>query len=132
MRAEGDPPSDDVAVNEAYDGLGDTYAFFWDQYRRDSIDDQGMPLHGWVHYGRGYDNAFWDGEEMVFGDGRIFERFTKSLDVIGHELAHGVTEHEAGLQYLNQSGALNESLSDVFGTSSSSSGSARTPTRPTG
>ena len=115
VRAEGDPPSDDVTVNEAYDGLGDTYAFFWDQYRRDSIDDQGMPLHGWVHYGRDYDNAFWDGEQMVFGDGKMFDRFTKSLDVIGHELTHGVTEHEAGLQYLNQSGALNESVSDVFG-----------------
>ena len=115
VRAEGDPPSDDVAVNEAYDGLGDTYAFFWDRYRRDSIDDQGMPLHGWVHYGRDYDNAFWDGEQMVFGDGRMFDRFTKSLDVIGHELTHGVTEHAAGLQYLNQSGALNESVSDVFG-----------------
>ena len=74
-----------------------------------------MPLHGWVHYGRDYDNAFWDGEQMVFGDGKIFDRFTKSLDVIGHELTHGVTEHEAGLQYLNQSGALNESVSDVFG-----------------
>jgi Zn-dependent metalloprotease len=115
VRAEGDPPSDDVAVNEAYDGLGDTYAFYWDQFKRDSIDDQGMPLHGWVHYGRDYDNAFWDGEEMVFGDGKMFDRFTKSLDVIGHELTHGVTEHEAGLQYLNQSGALNESVSDVFG-----------------
>ena len=115
VRAEGDPPSDDVTVNEAYDGLGDTYAFYWDQFQRDSIDGQGMPLHGWVHYGRDYDNAFWDGEEMVFGDGKMFDRFTKSLDVIGHELTHGVTEHEAGLQYLNQSGALNESVSDVFG-----------------
>ena len=115
VRAEGDPASEDVAVNEAYDGLGDTYGFFWEQYRRDSIDDQGMPLHGWVHYGRDYDNAFWDGEQMVFGDGKMFDRFTKSLDVIGHELTHGVTEHEAGLQYLNQSGALNESVSDVFG-----------------
>ena len=115
VRAEGDPPSDDVAVNEAYDGLGDTYAFYWDQFKRDSIDDQGMPLHGWVHYGLDYDNAFWDGEQMVFGDGKVFDRFTKSLDVIGHELTHGVTEHEAGLQYLNESGALNESVSDVFG-----------------
>ena len=54
---------------------------------------------------------------MVFGDGdgEIFQRFTRSLDVIGHELAHGVTESEAGLIYANQSGALNESLSDVFG-----------------
>ncbi|MDX6718248.1 MAG: hypothetical protein QOJ63_502 [Solirubrobacteraceae bacterium] len=115
VRNEGDPASSDITVNEAYDGLGATYAFFWDHFKRDSIDDQGMPLHGWVHYGRDYDNAFWDGDEMVFGDGKMFDRFTKSLDVIGHELTHGVTEHEAGLQYLNQSGALNESVSDVFG-----------------
>src|SRR3954453_11525528 len=115
VRAEGDPPSDDVTVNEAYDGLGDTYGFYWDRFQRDSIDDQGMPLHGWVHYGVDYENAFWDGEEMVFGDGKMFDRFTKSLDVIGHELTHGVTEHEAGLQYLNEAGALNESVSDVFG-----------------
>jgi Zn-dependent metalloprotease len=115
VRMEGDPLSSDDAVNEAYDWLGATYAFYWDQFKRDSIDDQGMPLHGWVHYGRDYDNAFWDGEEMVFGDGKRFDRFTKSLDVIGHELTHGVTEKEAGLQYLNQSGALNESVSDVFG-----------------
>ena len=115
VRGEGDPESDDVAVNEAYDGLGDTYGFYWSQFQRDSIDGQGMPLHGWVHYGHDYDNAFWDSSEMVFGDGKMFDRFTKSLDVIGHELTHGVTEHEAGLQYLNQSGALNESVSDVFG-----------------
>ena len=114
-RREGSRAGKDVAVNEAYDGLGDTYGFYWDQFQRDSIDDQGRPLHGWVHYGRRYDNAFWDGTEMVFGDGDMFDRFTKSLDVIGHELTHGVTEKEAGLQYLNQSAALNESVSDVFG-----------------
>ena len=61
VRGEGDPPSDDVAVNEAYDGLGDTYGFYWNQFQRDSIDGQGLPLHGWVHYGHDYDNAFWDG-----------------------------------------------------------------------
>src|SRR3954447_7733486 len=117
VRAEGDPPSDDVTVNEAYDGLGDTYGFYWDRFQRDSIDDQGMPLHGWVHYGVDYDNAFWDGEEMVFGDGagELFNSFTSSIDVIGHELTHGVTENEAGLIYWGQSGALNESVSDVFG-----------------
>ena len=115
VRREGSRASKDITVNEAYDGLGDTYAFYWEQFQRDSIDDQGMPLHGWVHYGDAYDNAFWDGSEMVFGDGDMFDRFTKSLDVIGHELTHGVTEKEAGLQYLNQSGALNESVSDVFG-----------------
>lgn len=115
VREEGSGESGDVAVDEAYDGFGDTYGFYWDRFQRDSIDGQGMPLHGWVHYGQGYDNAFWDGTEMVFGDGSLFDRLTKSLDVIGHELTHGVTEHEAGLQYLNQSGALNESVSDVFG-----------------
>ncbi len=115
VREEGSPASGDVTVDEAYDGFGDTYGFYWNRFQRDSIDGQGMPLHGWVHYGQGYDNAFWDGSEMVFGDGKLFDRFTKSLDVIGHELTHGVTEHEAGLQYLNQSGALNESVSDVFG-----------------
>ena len=70
-----------------------------------------------MHYGQNYDNAFWDGARMVFGDGdgELFERFTISVDVIGHELTHGVTEHEAKLEYHGQSGALNESVSDVFG-----------------
>jgi hypothetical protein len=69
-----------------------------------------------VHYGRAYDNAFWDGTQLVFGDGdgRIFDRFTKPVDVLGHELTHAVTEHTAGLVYRGQPGALNESMSDVF------------------
>ncbi|MDF2966933.1 MAG: peptidase family protein [Nocardioidaceae bacterium] len=115
VRAEGQDPVGDDAANEAYDGLGDTYTLFWDVFQRDSIDDHGMDLRAIVHYGVGYDNAFWNGEQMVFGDGRLFKRFTLSLDVIGHELQHGVTEHESGLLYQDQSGALNESLSDVFG-----------------
>ena len=117
MRTEGEAASDDEAVNEAYDGLGATWELWSQAYDRDSLDGKGMPLLATVHYGRNYDNAFWDGSQMVFGDGDgvIFERFTKSLDVIGHELAHGVTEHTAGLLYQGQSGALNESLSDVFG-----------------
>ncbi len=117
VRGEGDPPTGDVAVDEAYDGLGATYAFFWDVLERDSIDGDGLPLRGVVHFGSQYDNAFWDGQRMVFGDGdgELFLRFTKSLDVIGHELAHGVTEDEAALEYWGQSGALNESMSDVFG-----------------
>jgi Zn-dependent metalloprotease len=70
-----------------------------------------------VHYGHLYDNAFWDGERMVFGDGdgEVFGRFTRSLSVIGHELSHGVTQFASGLVYRGQSGALNESISDVFG-----------------
>jgi len=117
VRSEGQGPVDDVAANEAYDGFGATYAFYWQVFQRDSIDGDGMALDGVVHYGEDYDNAFWDGLRMVFGDGdgQIFNRFTISLDVIGHELAHGVTENEAAIEYSGQSGALNESLSDVAG-----------------
>ncbi|MEO7447215.1 MAG: protealysin inhibitor emfourin [Humibacillus sp.] len=117
LRTEGQPATDDVAATEAYDGLGATWSLWSQAYARDSLDGKGMPLLASVHYGRNYDNAFWDGIQMVFGDGDgvIFDRFTKSLDVIGHELAHGVTEHTAGLLYHGQPGALNESISDVFG-----------------
>jgi Zn-dependent metalloprotease len=117
VRGEGDDPSEDVAVNEAYDGLGATYAMFADAFGRASIDGREMPLDATVHYGRGYDNAFWDGTRMVFGDGdgEIFTRFTRSISVLGHELSHGVTQHTTTLAYRDQSGALNESISDVFG-----------------
>jgi Zn-dependent metalloprotease len=117
VRAEGGPPSGDVAVNEAYDGLGATHDLYWQIFERDSIDDEGMPLSGVVHFGNQYNNAFWDGSRMVFGDGdgETFNRFTVAVDIIGHELAHGVTEDEAGLYYFHQPGALNEHLSDVFG-----------------
>jgi Zn-dependent metalloprotease len=76
-----------------------------------------MRLDSTVHFGTDYDNAFWNGQQMVYGDGdgQIFQRFTKCIDVIGHELTHGVTQYEAGLAYRNQPGALNESMSDVFG-----------------
>ena len=116
-RVEGSRRVKDVAVNEAYDGLGVTWDFFWTVYQRNSIDGEGLHLDASVHYRRNYDNAFWDGHQMVFGDGdgRLFNRFTIALDVIGHELTHGVTGDEDGLIYMGQSGALNESLSDVFG-----------------
>ncbi len=117
VRAEGDDPSGDPAVDEAYDGLGETYHLYLDVYRRRSVDDAGLPLPATVHYGQDYDNAFWNGERMVFGDGdgELFRRFTIAVDVIGHELTHAVTEQTAGLVYQGQSGALNESVSDVFG-----------------
>lgn len=115
VRVEGAAATGDVQVDEAYDGLGDTYDFFADVYGRESIDDDGMPLQGHVHFGDKYDNAFWDGTRMVFGDGDMFFPLTGFLDVIGHELTHGVTEDEAQLVYRNQPGALNESVSDVFG-----------------
>ncbi|MCI0551674.1 MAG: M4 family metallopeptidase, partial [Anaerolineae bacterium] len=122
-RKEGDPATADVAVNEAYDGSGITYDLYSDIYKRNSIDGNGMRLDSTVHYRVGYDNAFWDGEQMVYGDGdedqpvseRLFNRFTIAIDIIGHELTHGVTQFEAKLQYFQQPGALNESMSDVFG-----------------
>ncbi|MFQ4146124.1 M4 family metallopeptidase [Chlorogloeopsis sp. ULAP02] len=117
VRGEGDPPSTDEAVNEAYDFAGATFDLFYEIYERNSIDDKGLRLDSTVHYGVNYDNAFWNGDQMVYGDGdgEIFQRFTKSIDVIGHELTHGVTQYEAGLIYFGESGALNESFSDVFG-----------------
>ena len=117
VRTEGQPPVNDIAVNEAYTGLGDTHELFWRRYQRDSIDGRGLQLDATVHYGQAYDNAFWDGERMVFGDGdgEVFNRFTTSLSVIAHELTHGVTQYSANLVYQGQSGALNESVSDVFG-----------------
>jgi Zn-dependent metalloprotease len=117
VRAEGGKPVKDEAVDEAYDGLGATFEFYLEVFHRNSIDDAGLPLIGTVHFGTDYDNAFWNSQQMVFGDGdgELFNRFTIALDVIGHELTHGVTEHTASLNYMTQAGALNESVSDVFG-----------------
>jgi Zn-dependent metalloprotease len=117
VRGEGDPSSKDTAVNEAYKGSGSTYDFYWEVFRRKSIDGDGMRLDSTVHYGEQYDNAFWNGAQMVYGDGdgEFFNRFTRAIDVIGHELTHGVTESEGKLAYQGQPGALNESFSDVFG-----------------
>ncbi|BAU12832.1 bacillolysin [Leptolyngbya sp. NIES-3755] len=117
VRGEGASEATDIAVNEAYEGSGATYDFFKDIYQRDSIDGFGMRLDSTVHYGQRYNNAFWNGSQMVYGDGdgELFNRFTVSIDVIGHELTHGVTQNEAALIYRGQSGALNESFSDVFG-----------------
>ncbi|MEU6367519.1 M4 family metallopeptidase [Streptomyces sp. NPDC046931] len=117
IRGEGEPDVPDTSVNHAYDGLGVTFDFYLQSLSRLSIDGAGLPLDASVHFRRGYDNAFWDGEQMVFGDGdgRIFGDFTQSPDVIGHELTHGVTQYTANLEYVGQSGALNEHLSDVFG-----------------
>jgi Zn-dependent metalloprotease len=117
-RAEGAASVTDPAVNEAYDGFGATYQFYWDVFGRNSIDGNGMPILGLVHFAQNYNNAFWDGQGHMFfgdGDGQMFTRLTNSLDVIGHELTHGVTQYTANLVYQNQSGALNESMSDVFG-----------------
>jgi Zn-dependent metalloprotease len=117
VRGAGDAESGDPAVDEAYVGVEASLALFSEVFGRSSYDDKGAPVIATVHYERDYDNAFWDGTQLVFGDGdgQVFDRFTKPVDVLGHELSHAVTQFTADLTYEGQSGALNESVSDVFG-----------------
>jgi Zn-dependent metalloprotease len=117
VRSEGGKDTKDTTVNEVYEGAGHTDGLFRGEYGRNSIDDRGMEIIQTVHFGQKYQNAFWNGEQMVYGDGdgQIFGSFSADIDIIGHELTHGVTQHEAGLVYEFQSGALNEHFSDVFG-----------------
>jgi Zn-dependent metalloprotease len=121
VRGEGAKPTDDASVNQAYDAAGTTYEFFDRVLGRKSIDGRGMRIDSSVHFARRFNNAFWNGRQMVYGDGdqRLFVGFTHALDVVAHELTHGVTQSVVpgggGLIYEGQSGALNESFSDVFG-----------------
>ena len=117
VRGEGEPRVRDVAVNEAYEASGRTYDYFRRVHGRFSIDDRGLRLESTVHYGNGYSNAQWDGRRMIYGDGdgKYFQRFTAALDVVAHELTHGVIQYTAALGYTNQSGALGEHFADVFG-----------------
>lgn len=116
VRSAGEPATGDAAVDEAADGIEVALGFLDEVLDRQSYDDAGASASLTVHYGDRYANAFWDGRQLVFGDGDgvVFERLTKSFDVLGHELAHAVTEHTAGLVYRDQPGALNESFSDVL------------------
>jgi Thermolysin metallopeptidase, alpha-helical domain/Thermolysin metallopeptidase, catalytic domain len=116
VRTDGDGPVGDLAVDEAFDSSGQVLDLFRSEFGRRSIDGRGGAVSITVHYGRDYDNAFWDGIQLVFGDGdgQIFERFTKPMDVMAHEFTHGVTQFTVGLAYQDQPGALNESISDVF------------------
>jgi Zn-dependent metalloprotease len=118
-RGEGDPPSPDETVNDVLERTATTRDFYRAVYGRESVDGEGLELISSVHYSVGFDNAFWNGEQMVYGDGRgravAVGALTSSLDVIAHELTHGVTQFTAGLEYHTQPGALNESFSDVFG-----------------
>jgi Zn-dependent metalloprotease len=117
IRGEGDPAVAQQNANLAYDALGATLAFYRDVLGRNSIDNLGINIIANVNFGASYDNAFWDGTRMVFGNGDnvIFQDFTNDVDVPGHELTHGVTQYTAGLQYSDQPGALNEATSDIFG-----------------
>jgi bacillolysin/thermolysin len=116
VRKEADGPTGDAVLDEAHANAEGVYDFYKSKFDRDSIDDKGMKLKSVVHYGNKYNNAFWNGSHMTYGDGDGV-RFSPliSPDVVGHEMTHGVTERTAGLRYQRQSGALNESWSDVFG-----------------
>lgn len=113
VRREGDPVVGDDAVDDIYEALGAVHTFFWEVFRRDSIDDEGLPLTAVVHYGHNFANMFWSGTELIVGDGdgHVFLRFSRSLEVVAHELCHALQ----GLVYVGQSGALNESFCDILG-----------------
>lgn len=117
VRSESDPPATDPAVNQAFDHAGTSWRFYNKIFGRESVDGHGRTLVSSVHYSQNYDNAFWNGQQMVYGDGdgKVFQNFTGALEVIAHELTHGVTQFTAQLPYQDQPGALNESFSDVFG-----------------
>jgi Zn-dependent metalloprotease len=107
----------DQGATDAHWGAEKTYDYYWTQHNRNSINNAGFKLVSYVHYTTNYANAFWDGQRMTYGDGtgNGTQIFT-ALDVCGHEISHGLTGNTAGLVYSNESGALNESFSDIFGT----------------
>jgi Zn-dependent metalloprotease len=115
-RKEGDPATGDPVIDEAYDFAGDTYDFYRQVLERRSLDNRDMTLVSIVHYGVRINNAFWNGEQMLYGDGddRLFDRFTKAIDVVAHELTHGVIQFTANLEYQDEPGALNEHFADAM------------------
>ncbi len=108
-RSEGERATGDVDVDRAHDFAGATYDYYLTTHGRDSFDNAGAALISTANYGRNYQNAFWNGEQMVYGDNFAVN------DVVAHELTHAVIEYTANLEYRWQSGALNESLADIFG-----------------
>jgi Zn-dependent metalloprotease len=116
VRAEGQDPTGDADADAAYDMAGAVYDLYFKKFDRNSLDGQGMPLVATVNHRRKFNNAFWDGTQMAYGDGdgEIFRTFLE-ISVVGHEMSHGVVQFSGGLVYQGQSGALNESFADVFG-----------------
>ena len=111
--SESDPACSggDADAVAAHLGAGDTYDFYLNYHGRDSIDNSGMSLISTVHYDVNYRNAFWNGFQMVYGDGYFFI----ADDIVAHEVTHGVTDYESNLVYAYESGAINESFSDIWG-----------------
>lgn len=118
VRKEGDAPTPDETANKAYETSGFVREYFRDTFGLDSINGNGLAIISNIHYGEAYNNAFWDGDEMTYGDGdgKEFTDFASAIDVVAHELAHGITQFLSNLEYKSQPGALNEHFSDVFGT----------------
>lgn len=118
VRAENSKAVEDAVTNSAYDTSGYVRDYYRATFELNSMDNQGMPVISNVHYGVKYNNAYWDGDEMTYGDGDgiQFTSFATAIDVVAHELTHGVTQFMANLDYKGQSGALNEHFSDVFAT----------------
>lgn len=117
VRSEDDPEVEDHIVNVVYENHGKVRDFMKNCLKRDSFDNVGGDLHGSVHVSVKYNNAFWNGEQMAYGDGdgEIFNNLALSLDVAAHEIGHGIVQHTAGLRYFSMPGALNESYADIFG-----------------
>lgn len=115
VRREDQAATEDAAVNHLYDGLGNVYRYYHEVHARDSIDGAGLLMVASAHYGAAWDNAAWTGTSYVSGDGHYFNPFDRDLTVMGHEITHGVTQYSAALEYQDESGALNEHVSDVFG-----------------
>ncbi|MCG2459668.1 M4 family metallopeptidase [Flavobacteriaceae bacterium F89] len=115
---EGGSKIEDEVANAAYATSGFVREYYRDTFGLNSVNGEGMDLVSNVHFGLDYNNAYWDGDEMTYGDGdnKDFKDFASAIDVVAHELTHGVTQFLANLEYYGQSGALNEHFSDVFGT----------------
>ncbi|CAG0950648.1 MAG: T9SS type A sorting domain-containing protein [Bacteroidetes bacterium] len=109
-------PQKDQYAGDAHWGAQMTYDYYFQNYNRNSIDNNGFQLNSYVHYSTNYVNAFWDGQKMTYGDGDNSYTPLTSLDICGHEVTHGLTTFTADLVYSYESGALNESFSDIFGT----------------
>lgn len=107
----------DRAAVDAHYNSEKVYEYYLEEHNRNSIDGEGMAIVSTVHFGKNFNNAFWNGKQMTYGDGDgdFFISLSAGLDVAAHEMTHGVTTHSAGLHYRFQSGALNESFSDIFG-----------------
>ncbi|WP_375764898.1 M4 family metallopeptidase [Archangium gephyra] len=116
-RSEGGAATGDAHVDGNYDKLGGTYNCYKNNFNRDSINNLGATLISTVHYSTNYVNAYWDGTQMVYGDGDGVQSgmLGLSADVTTHELTHAVTENESNLTYSGESGGLNEAMSDIFG-----------------